>query len=124
MDGRDRRRNLVLFGAAAVAWIAVAIVLLALDPRGDPGIRYLGAALIGLAFGLTTAPLFWLLAYARQRRIAYRGDWARALRRGAWVAGLVGMVVVLRLGGLFQLPIGLFLAALVVVAEVSLSARR
>jgi hypothetical protein len=124
MEARDRRRNLILFAAAALAWLAVAAVLVGLDPRTDPGIRYLGAGLIGAALGLTTAPLFWLLSYARQRRIAYRGDWARALRRGAWVAGVAAVVVLLRLEGLFQLPIGLFLAALAIVAEVSLSARR
>jgi len=123
MEGRDRRLALVLFAGAAAAWLAVGAVLLSLDPRADVGTRYLGAGTLGLAFGLTAAPLFWLLAYARQRRIAYRGDWTRALRRGAWVAGLVGVVVFLRLEGLFQLPIGLFLAALVVVAEVSLSGR-
>lgn len=124
MEARDRRRNLILFGAAVVAWVAVGVVLLGLDPRTGPGTRYLGAGLIGAAAGLTTAPLFWLLSYARQRRIPYRGDWARALRRGAWVAGVVGVIVLLRLEGLFQLQVGLFLAALAVVAEVSLSARR
>ena len=124
MEARDRRYNLALFAAAVVAWLAVAIVLLTQDPRTDPGIRYVGAGLIGLAFALMTAPLFWLFAFARQRRIAYRGDWPRALRRGAWVGGYAGLVTALRLEGLFQLPIALFLAALIVVAEVSLSGRR
>ena len=30
---------------------------------------------------LTTVPLFWLARFAR-RRIAYHGDWVRAVRRG------------------------------------------
>jgi hypothetical protein len=124
MEARDRRANLALFGGAAVAWLAVGIVVLTLDPRSDPAVRNLGAIAIGLAFGLTTAPLFWLGGFARQHRIAFRGDWARALRRAAWVAGLAALVVWLRLEGLFQPPIGLFLAALAVVAEVSLSTRR
>lgn len=124
MEARDRRLTLGLFAGAVAAWIAVAVVLLNLDPRGDVGARYLGAGLIGLAAGLTSAPLFWLLGFARQRRIAYRGDWQRALRRGAWVAFLVAVILVLRFEGLFQLPIALFLAALVAVAEASLSARR
>ncbi|MBI3751807.1 MAG: hypothetical protein HY263_09170 [Chloroflexi bacterium] len=124
MEARDRRYNLALFAAAVAVWIGVAIVVLSQDPRTDPGIRYLAAALIGAAFGLTTAPLFWLLSFARQRRIAYRGDWPRALRRGGWVGGFVGLITALRLEDLFQLPIALFLAALIVVAEVSLSGRR
>ena len=44
-------------------------------------------------------------AIARQRRIAYRGDWLRAIRRGAWVGVLVAIFVVMRLNGIFQLPI-------------------
>jgi hypothetical protein len=124
MEARDRGRVLLLVAAAVAAWLAVAVVLATLDPQTDVAVRYLGAGLIGLAFAATTAPLFWLLAFARQRRIAYRGGWPRALRRGAWVGGLAGVAVVLRVEGLFELPIALFLAALVVVAEVSLSARR
>ena len=124
MEARDRRASLALFGAAAVAWLVVTIVLLTFDPRSDPLVRYGGATLIGAAFGLTTAPLFWLATFARQRRIAFRGDWLRAGRRAGWVAGVVGVVVLLRLEDLFQPQIGLFLAALAVVAEVSLSGKR
>ena len=124
MDARDRTRALALFGAALVAWLAVAAIVLTLDPRTDPAIRYLGAAAIGLAFALTTAPLFWLVTFARQRRIAYRGGWPTAMRRGGWLGAVVAVIVLLRAEGLFELPIGLFLVALVVVAEVSLSARR
>lgn len=124
MEARDRRRALALFAAAFLAWLAVAAILSTLDPRANPGVRYAGAGAIGLAFALTTAPLFWLVAFAGQRRIAYRGDWLRALRRGAWVGALVGVIALLRIEGLFELPIGLFLAALAIVAEVTLSARR
>lgn len=124
MERRDRRANLALFGAALLAWIAVAAIVLTLDPNADPSIPYLGAAAIGLAFGLTTVPLFWLVAFARHGRIAYRGDWTRALRRGAWVGGLAAVLVLLRLEGLFQAPIALFLAALALVAEVTISTRR
>ena len=72
----------------------------------------------------TTAPLFWLVAFARQRRIAFRGDWTRAIRRGAWVAALVATFVVLRLQGIFQLPIALFLGAMAWVAESAISSQR
>lgn len=115
--------NLALFGAALVAWLVVGAIVLTLDPNSDPGVPYLGAAVIGVAFGLTTAPLFWLIGFARQRRIAYRGDWTRALRRAGWVGGLAAVLVLLRLEGLFQAPIALFLVALAIVAEVTISTR-
>ena len=124
MEARDRRANLGLFAASGVAWIFVGIVVLTLDPRVDPANGFIGAAVIGLALGLTTAPLFWLAAFSRQRRIAYRGDWLRALRRAAWVAVLVAVFVVLRVQGIFSLPIAAFLIAIAVLAETTLSNQR
>ena len=124
MEVRDRRASVALFGLAVLAWVAVAGVLVTLDPRSDPAVRYGGATLIGAAAGLTAAPLFWLAGFARQGRISFRGDWARAARRAAWVGGVIGLIVLLRLEGLFQPQIALFVIALAVVAEVSLSARR
>ena len=116
--------NLALIAASAVAWIAVAIIVMTRDPYVDPGAGYAGALVIGLAIGLLAAPLCWLVVFARHRRIAYGGDWARAARRGAWIGLFVAVVVVLRLVDAFQLPILLFLAAIFVVAELSLSAER
>ena len=124
MEARDRRANLGLFAASALAWVVVGLVVLTLDPRADPVNGFLGAGAIGVAIGLTTAPLFWLAAFSRQRRIAYRGDWARSLRRAAWVAILVTVFVVLRVQGIFSLPLAAFLVAIVVVAEISLSNQR
>jgi len=124
MEQRDRRASLGLFAGAIAAWLAVVFVLVTQDPTGDVGVRYAGAALIGLAFGLTATPLFWLAGFARQRRIAFRGDWPRAARRGGWVGGVSGLLVLFRLEGLFQPQVGLFLIALAIVAEVSLSTRR
>jgi len=124
MEARDRLTNLGLFAAAAVAWVLVAIVLTTRDPRIDTGAGYVGALLIGLAMGLTTIPIFWLTVFGRHRRIAYRGDWLRAVRRGAWVAIVVAIFVVLRLLGAFQPPIALFILALVTVAEATLSVER
>jgi hypothetical protein len=46
------------------------------------------------------------------------------VRRGAWVAVIVAVLVVLRLQGLFQLPIALFILAMVFVAEATLSVER
>ena len=124
MESRDRLANLALFGAAGIVWILVGFVVTSRDPVVDPGAGFLGAALIGLAVALTTMPLFWLVVFARHRRIAYRGDWVRAIRRGAWVGIVVFVLVVLRLQGLFQLPVALFILAMVVVAEAALSAER
>ena len=69
-----------------LVWILVALVVTTRDPRIDPGAGFVGAGLIGLAIGLTTIPLFWLAVFSRHHRIAYHGDWVRAVRRGAWVA--------------------------------------
>jgi hypothetical protein len=124
MEARDRLTNFGFFAAAAIAWILVAIVLTTRDPRIDTSAGSMGALLIGLAFGLTTVPIFWLVVFGRHRRIAYRGDWLRAARRGAWVAVVVAVFVVLRLLGAFQPPIALFILALVTVAEATLSVER
>jgi hypothetical protein len=124
MEPRDRLANLGLFAAAAVVWILVGFVITTRDPLVDPGAGVLGAGLIGLAVGLSAVPLFWLSVFARNRRIAYRGDWVRAIRRGAWVGLVVGLLVVLRLQGLFQVPIALFILAMVAVAEAALSGER
>jgi len=61
--------------------------------------------------------LFWLVAFGRGRRIAYRGAWNRAIRRGGWAGLIVGIFVVLRLQGLFQPQLALFIIAMVLVAE-------
>jgi hypothetical protein len=124
MEARDRLTNLGLFAAAGVVWILVALVVTTRDPKVDPTAGFVGALLIGLALGLTVVPLFWLGAFARHRRIAYRGDWTRAVRRGAWVAIVVTIFVILRLQGVFQPPIALFIVALVILAEATLSVER
>ncbi len=124
METRDRRANLAIFGVAFLAWLVVGWVVLNLDPRTDPSAGFIGGVAMGIAVGLTTAPLFWLAAFSRHRRIAYRGDWARALRRGGWIAILVALFIVMRVQGIFQPPIGLFLAAMVLVAEMTISAQR
>ena len=122
MTSRDRRFALLLFGTALVAWVAVVIVGLTVDPIESPSGGVIGAVVLGLAAALTAGPLFWLAWFARQRRIAYRGDWQRALRRGLWIGLLLAVFVIMRLNGLFQPEIALFFVALAVVAEVTLTA--
>jgi hypothetical protein len=124
MEARDRLANLGFFAAAGVVWVLVALVVTTRDPKIDAGAGYVGALLIGLALGLTMVPLFWLAIFGLHRRIAYRGDWTRAIRRGSWVAVVVAVFVILRLQQVFQPPIALFILALVVVAEATLSVER
>lgn len=124
MEQRDRLANLGLLAGAGVVWVLVALVVTTRDPRADAAAGYVGALLIGLALGLTAVPLFWLGVFARHRRIAYRGDWTRALRRGGWVAVVTAVFVILRLQQVFQPPIALFILALVVLAEATLSVER
>lgn len=124
MEPRDRLANLAILAAAGVVWLLTLLVLATRDPIEEPSARVVGAALIGLAVGLTGIPLAWLIVFARHRRIAYRGDWTRAIRRGAWAGLFVTVLVLLRLEGVLVLPIVLFMLALIVVAEMTLSAER
>lgn len=127
MQGRDRLINLAILAAAAAGWAAVWLILTTRDPgaAGTPTSEgFAGAAAIALAFALTCTPLMWLVVFARHRRIAYRGDWFRAARRGSWVGLVAGGYVVMRLLDFFSLPVALFVAALVLMAEVTLSIER
>jgi hypothetical protein len=124
MDARDRIANLAIFGAAAIVWILVGLVVTTRDPLVDPSAGIIGAMLIGLAVTLTLTPLIWLTVYGRHRQISYRGDWLRAVRRATWVGIVVAVLIVLRIQGLLELPIALFMIALVVVAEATLSVER
>ena len=119
---RNRRTALALLGLAVIAWLVVFGVATTVDPFADPSAGFVGALALGVATGLTATPLLWLISFARHRRIAYRGDWVRAARRGAWVGILVAVFVVMRINGIFQPQIGLFLVALALVAEITLSA--
>jgi hypothetical protein len=124
VETRDRLANLGILGAALIAWAVVALLVLNRDPREDPVAGVLGAVAMGAAFGLAAMPLFWLAAFARHGRIAYRGDWLRAGRRGLWVGIVVGILVELRILGVFSLPIALFIVVLVLFAELTLSIER
>lgn len=124
MERRDRLANLGFFAAAAIVWLLVGLVVTTRDPTVDPSAGFLGAALIGLAISLTLIPLAWLSVFSRHRMIAFRGDWLRAIRRSAWVGIVVAVLIVLRVQGLLELPIALFMMALAIIAEATLSAER
>lgn len=124
MEVRDRRTNLAFFGTALAAWLVVGGIVLTQDPLLEPVAGYAGAVAMGIAVGLTSVPLFWLASFARNGRIAYRGAWTRSIRRGVWVAFVVLLLVVLRLQALFQPQVALFVIAMVLVAETTLSSGR
>jgi hypothetical protein len=124
MQERDRFCNMLFIAMALVVWVAVAQVVSTTYPRDNPTTGLVGAGFIGVACGLTTVPLFWLVPFARHRRIALLGDWGRAIRRGAWVAAVVTLFVALRIQAVLSLPIAVFVVVLVLLAEITLSMER
>jgi hypothetical protein len=124
MNSVDRVASVGLFVLAALAWLGLAFVIVNLDPRSNAQALLYGALLLGLAVAATLAPLLWLAAFVRHRRIAYRGDWWRAARRAA-LAGLVAFLFVLLRGqDALSLPLALFIVAMAVLVELTLSLRR
>jgi hypothetical protein len=129
MYPRDRLANATLIVAALAAWVAVALLFTTRSPfdaagQGDAPVQLAGALLLGLAVALTLWPLFWLTAFARRRQIAHRGDWIRAARRALLVGFVVVLLVVIRAFGAFSLPLALFVLAMAVFVEMSLTFRR
>ncbi len=124
MNRADRWFSLGLFLLAALAWLAVAYVLLNLDPRNDSARLLAGALLLGGAVTLTLAPLLWLGAFFVAHQIAYRGAWWRALRRGLLVGLIVAAFVVLRGQAALAPALALFIVVMAVLVEVTLSLRR
>ena len=121
---RDRLANVTLIAAAVAAWAAVAVLVTTRSPVDDPGIQLAGALLIGLAVAVTLWPLFWLAVFARRRRIAHRGDWMRAARRGFLAGLVVVLLVALKEFKTFSLPLAVFVVAMALFVELSLTFRR
>lgn len=121
MEAKDRLVNCLFMAGALIAWLAVVQIVTTTYPR-DNGL--VGAGAIGLACGLTAVPLFWLVPFARHRRIALLGDWGRAIRRGAWVAVVIALFVTLRIQGVLNVPMAVFVIVLVLMAEITLSMER
>jgi hypothetical protein len=120
----DRLTNLGLLAAALAAWALVAVIIVTFDPRSDATVLLAGALMLGAAIAGTLAPVLWLVGFALQGRIAYRGDWWRAGRRAALVGLIVAIFVVLRGEHALNLPLALFVVAMAVLVEVTLTLRR
>ena len=57
MEARDRLLSLAAFAAAVIVWVLVGLIVTTRDPVAEPLAGFIGAALIGLAVGLTAAPI-------------------------------------------------------------------
>lgn len=124
VESRDRFLNMALMAAAAASWAVVAILFTTRSPTGEPGVQAAGAVLLGSAVALTCLPLLWLAVFAGHRRIAYRGDWARAVRRAVLLGAVVTILVLLVVLGAASVPLALFVVALGLFVELILTARR
>ncbi len=124
MPVRDRLTGVLLLSLAIGAWGAVAWLVTTESPVGRPVIQLIGAVAIGGAVGLTAWPLLWLLGFARQRTIAYRGDWGRAGRRALILGLTVAVLVMLRGQSTLSLPLAAFVITLAILVELAFSLRR
>ena len=123
IQARDRATVLALVGAAALAWVALAIVLSTVYPDVLE-VRLFMAAALGAAVALSVTPFAWLAAFGRRGRRTRPGDWARAGRRGILAGSLVALVAALRVTATTSAAIFVFAIVLVVFVEVMLSYRR
>ncbi len=123
MNRADWLANLALFVFAITAWAAVAFLFTNSSPDEGATALLAGALLLGAAVTLTVAPVLWLFGFVRHKRIAYRGDWWRAFRRGALAGLVVALYVFMRGQGLYSLPLMLFIVAMAVLVEFTLTLR-
>jgi len=121
---RDRITGFLLLLLAVGSWVAVAWLLLNRSPVGQPLVQLAGAVAIGTAIGISVWPLLWLLGYARQRTIAYRGDWSRAGRRALIVGLTVSVLIMLRGQAMLSVPLAAFVIVLAILVEAVFSLRR
>ena len=85
--------------------------------------RGIVVALAALAVGLVVTPFAFLGEFVVRRRIAYRGGWGRAIRRGALCGAVVAALGALRVGGALTVPVAIFVVLLAALVEWS-AARR
>lgn len=79
--------------------------------------RVVVVALAALAVTLTITPFAFLGEFVVRRRIAYRGAWFRATRRGVVCGGVVAALAALRIGGALNVPVVIFVVLLGVLVE-------
>jgi hypothetical protein len=114
---RDRSITLALVVAAALAWLAVAVILTTLSPLEEAAIQLLGALALGTAVALTLWPLLW----AARRGVP--GSLVTAGRRSGLAGLVVSILVVLRALDVVALPVVLFLIIGAVLVELAFSLR-
>lgn len=123
MRPRDRLAAVSLLLAAGVTWLGLWTFMTLVYPDALE-VRLAGAGVLGLAVGLSVAPLAWLAAFARRGRMTRPGDWPRALRRGALAGALMALLATLQVTGTWSAPIAVFAVVLVVFVELVASYRR
>lgn len=119
----DRLLNISLFAAAAAAWLGLAYVFLNHFPTESAAALLAGTLLLGAAVAFTAAPLFWIGSFIGTNRIAYRGSWWRAGRRAALSGFVASLFVLMRGQDVFSVPLALFVVAMAVLVELTLSLR-
>ncbi len=123
LNTADRVLNLGLFIAAVAAWSALAYVFLNYYPTESAAALLGGALLVGAAIGFTAVPLFWIGSFVRTNRIAYRGSWWRAGRRAALCALVAALFVLMKGQDVFSIPLAMFVVAMAVLVELTVSLR-
>ena len=79
--------------------------------------RIVVVGLAALAVTLTVTPFAFLGEFVVRRRIAYRGGWFRAVRRGVLCGAAVAALAALRIGGALTVPVAIFVVLLAVLVE-------
>jgi hypothetical protein len=85
-------------------------------PQAGPN-RVIVVALASLAVALTITPFAFLAEFVVRRRIAYRGGWGRAIRRGVLGGVVVAALAGLRIGGALTVPVAVFVVLLAALVE-------
>jgi len=109
----------VLAGAVLVVFAGNACpVETAQQPCPDAGRNLaIGIVLAGVTVGLIVTPFAFLAEVVTDRRIVYRGAWARAARRGVLAGLVVAILAGLRLAGVLSVPTALFVVILAAAVE-------